>query len=196
MTTPATTSATKTASTTQPCQQVGMPHPHPSRLAENQQRGKAGEMGSVVDFMLFFRAPPMGFPGFPRKPKLVTQIQITIPRAFGSETSLKSTCLPQPLKESPPPSRHIEIGLVRGSVQATMQWPVIEAGACMARLRDVLELLSWQPASRVKELLPHRWQAPQRPPDPAGRRQDGFARSFITAPSLVYQAPPGPPPQG
>jgi transposase len=34
--------------------------------------------------------------------------------------------------------RHIEIRLSRGSVQATVQWPVSEAGACVAWLREWL----------------------------------------------------------
>ncbi|WP_427183782.1 IS66-like element accessory protein TnpA [Bordetella bronchialis] len=34
--------------------------------------------------------------------------------------------------------RHIEIRLSRGPVQATVQWPVSEAGACVAWLREWL----------------------------------------------------------
>lgn len=36
------------------------------------------------------------------------------------------------------PGRHIEIRLARGSVQATVQWPVSEAGACVSWLREWL----------------------------------------------------------
>jgi hypothetical protein len=42
-------------------------------------------------------------------------------------------------------------------------------------LRDVLERLPTQPASRVEELLPHRWQPAIAQADQAGRRQDGIA---------------------
>lgn len=38
----------------------------------------------------------------------------------------------------PGPVRHIEIHLVRGAVQATVQWPVSEAGACVGWLREWL----------------------------------------------------------
>lgn len=34
--------------------------------------------------------------------------------------------------------RHIEIRLARGAVQATVQWPVSEAGACLSWLREWL----------------------------------------------------------
>ena len=34
--------------------------------------------------------------------------------------------------------RHIEIHLTRGAVQATVQWPVSEAGACVSWLREWL----------------------------------------------------------
>jgi transposase-like protein len=34
--------------------------------------------------------------------------------------------------------RHIEIHLARGAVQATVQWPVSEAGACVSWLREWL----------------------------------------------------------
>jgi transposase len=35
--------------------------------------------------------------------------------------------------------RHIEIRLTRASVQATVQWPVSEAGACVSWLREWLK---------------------------------------------------------
>ena len=38
----------------------------------------------------------------------------------------------------PAANRHIEIHLSRGPVQATVQWPVSEAGACVAWLREWL----------------------------------------------------------
>ena len=41
-----------------------------------------------------------------------------------------------PVMMSAPAGRHIEIRLVRGAVQATVQWPVSEAGACAAWLRE------------------------------------------------------------
>lgn len=36
------------------------------------------------------------------------------------------------------PSRHIEIRLSRGQTQATVHWPVSEAGTCVAWLREWL----------------------------------------------------------
>jgi transposase len=36
------------------------------------------------------------------------------------------------------PGRHIEIRLARGAVQATVHWPVTEAGACVSWLREWL----------------------------------------------------------
>ncbi|MGB3070457.1 MAG: transposase [Ottowia sp.] len=44
-----------------------------------------------------------------------------------------------PVVASAPASRHIEIRLVRGPVQATVQWPVSEVGACVAWLREWLK---------------------------------------------------------
>jgi transposase len=38
----------------------------------------------------------------------------------------------------PGPGRHIEIHLTRGAVQATVRWPVSEAGACVSWLREWL----------------------------------------------------------
>jgi hypothetical protein len=44
-----------------------------------------------------------------------------------------------------------------------------------AYLRDVLERLPTQAASRIGELLPHRWQPARPRPEVAARRQDGIA---------------------
>lgn len=46
--------------------------------------------------------------------------------------------VPLALPGSPSAGRHIEIRLSRGPVQATVQWPVSEAGACVAWLREWL----------------------------------------------------------
>ncbi|MCF7768991.1 IS66-like element accessory protein TnpA [Achromobacter pulmonis] len=46
--------------------------------------------------------------------------------------------VPVALSAVPAAGRHIEIRLLRGPVQATVQWPVSEAGACVAWLREWL----------------------------------------------------------
>lgn len=46
--------------------------------------------------------------------------------------------VPLAMHTLPSPARHIEIRLTRGPVQATVQWPVSEAGACVAWLREWL----------------------------------------------------------
>lgn len=46
--------------------------------------------------------------------------------------------VPVALPRAPSAGRHIEIRLSRGPVQATVQWPVSEAGACVAWLREWL----------------------------------------------------------
>ncbi|MDH0094925.1 transposase [Achromobacter mucicolens] len=46
--------------------------------------------------------------------------------------------VPVALPALPSAGRHIEIRLSRGPVQAAVQWPVSEAGACVAWLREWL----------------------------------------------------------
>lgn len=46
--------------------------------------------------------------------------------------------VPVAMPAAPSASRHIEIRLSRGPVQATVQWPVSEADACVAWLREWL----------------------------------------------------------
>ena len=48
------------------------------------------------------------------------------------------TFVPVALPAVPSSGRHIEIHLSRGPAQATVQWPVSEAGACVAWLREWL----------------------------------------------------------
>jgi len=46
--------------------------------------------------------------------------------------------VPVALPALPSAGRHIDIRLSRGPAQATVQWPVSEAGACVAWLREWL----------------------------------------------------------
>ncbi|SAI71701.1 transposase [Bordetella ansorpii] len=54
------------------------------------------------------------------------------------QIGLVSTFVPVALPAVSSAGRHIEIRLSRGPVQATVQWPVSEAGACVAWLREWL----------------------------------------------------------
>ena len=51
-----------------------------------------------------------------------------------------------------------------------------------AYLKDVLDRLPAQPASRIGELLPHRWHS-SRLTEPRGPRQDGITACLCTKPS-------------
>ncbi|WP_082852916.1 IS66-like element accessory protein TnpA [Bordetella ansorpii] len=54
------------------------------------------------------------------------------------QNSVAPAFVPVALPAAPSTGRHIEIRLSRGPVQATVQWPVSEAGACVAWLREWL----------------------------------------------------------
>ena len=54
------------------------------------------------------------------------------------QTAAAPGFVPVALPAMPLAGRHIEIRLSRGPTQATVQWPVSEAGACVAWLREWL----------------------------------------------------------
>lgn len=54
------------------------------------------------------------------------------------QNPVASAFVPVALPAVPSSGRHIEIRLSRGHAQATVQWPVSEAGACVAWLREWL----------------------------------------------------------
>ncbi|MFY3643320.1 IS66-like element accessory protein TnpA [Achromobacter xylosoxidans] len=54
------------------------------------------------------------------------------------QPSVVPAFVPVALPALPSAGRHIEIRLSRGPAQATVQWPVSEAGACVAWLREWL----------------------------------------------------------